>query len=400
MTETAISTTATMKLDESVDNLGQSTESLLRTMRLDVVLLGSQQDEARSTLAKLEQDWEMLQKLLLAEQAKKEQREEEERMKKGKEKEETNGGNTNNNKQQPKFTPLRRHSSIEWSEDGSDNGNEHKQQTRNVNISDHSNPDSSNKSNLDHSNFDWGRMHDDELVQEDRRADQSAPLTVDNLLKQQRGDDLPTVKRMFGWGRDKRDYKVSNNSCTPKEPDRHSFFGRRGKKQEGDDAASATTVGTVSSVNSFSWQRLFRRDGSHELTGEKKLQPSNSLASSAENDLSDAISTMKVKLRGCDSAASSLQQLLSYEKRQITELQHERNRLKIISEFKSLQSQSELKSLRTQLESAQVERTRKIRLLKEAEDSRSICIDKEEKVKEELECVRMELFLAEYAPRE
>jgi hypothetical protein len=413
-----------MKLDDSVDNLGRSTESLLRTMRLDVVLLGSQQDEARSTLAKLEQDWEMLQKLL-AEQSKKERREEEE--------EETKSNDGNNQKQQqPKFRPLRRHSSIEWSAHGSeeggteqDNSEPQQQQTtttsRTMNLSDYSNPDSSNKSiqNLDNSNFDWGmceRDDNDELEQEDRKADQSAPLTVDNVLNQAKrnnerergsggsgGDDLPPVKRMFGWGRDnKRDTKISNNSyTTPREqPDRPSFYGRRGKKQEGDDAASAITEGTVSSVNSFSWQKLFRRDGSHRngMVNEKKLQqqqPSNSLAlsSNTEKDLSDAISTMQVKLRGCDSAASSLQQLLSYQKRQITDLQHERNRLKLLSEFESLQGQLELKSLRTQLESAQAERARKIRLLKEAENSRSICMDKEEKVKEELECVRMELFM-------
>ena len=109
--------------------------------------------------------------------------------------------------------------------------------------------------------------------------------------------------------------------------------------------------------------------------------------------LSDAISTMQVKLRGCDSAASSLQQLLSYQKRQIIDLKRERNRLKLISDFETQHSQSELQSLRIQVESAQVERKRKIRLLREAEINKINAIDKEERLKDELECVRMELYM-------
>jgi len=217
---------------------------------------------------------------------------------------------------------------------------------------------------------------------------------------------------MFGWGRDKqRDDKVptTNNSTTPtttqSEPG-PSFFGRRGnnkkQQQEGvDDAASTITVGTTSSSrNSFSWQTLFRWDGSNRSGGggmiDEKLPSNNSTIPSSteeETDLSDAIYTMQVKLRGCDSAASSLQQLVSYQKRQLTDLQHEKNRLKVLSEYEKLHAQSELKSLRAQMDAAQVERERKVSMLKDAEKCRSIFIDKEEKLKEELECIRMELFM-------
>ena len=112
-----------------------------------------------------------------------------------------------------------------------------------------------------------------------------------------------------------------------------------------------------------------------------------------QEDLTDEISTMQIKLRGCDAAATSLQQLVSFQKRQITDLQHERNRLKVLSEYESLLDQSELRSLQTQVESARAERERKEGLLKEAEKCRSVLIDKEEKLKEELECIRMELFM-------
>mmetsp|Transcript_11617 Transcript_11617/g.19872 ORF Transcript_11617/g.19872 Transcript_11617/m.19872 type:complete len:478 (+) Transcript_11617:126-1559(+) len=431
-----ITTTPTMAFDETIDNLSRSTQSLLRTMRLDVVLLGSQQDESRCTLSKLEQDWEMLQKLL-EEQAAKEREEAEEALKKNKEREQQDNANDDGNKKQERKAPFRqfrRHSSIEWSEDGislegkeeqTNNKEQEQQATRTLNLSDYSNPNSSNdkstRTGLDHSNFDWGAAYDD-MEEEDRKADQSGPMTLDSMLNQAKqnevesgegdGGDLPPIKRMFGWGRDKqRDDKVptTNNSTTPtttqSEPG-PSFFGRRGnnkkQQQEGvDDAASTITVGTTSSSrNSFSWQTLFRWDGSNRSGGggmiDEKLPSNNSTIPSSteeETDLSDAIYTMQVKLRGCDSAASSLQQLVSYQKRQLTDLQHEKNRLKVLSEYEKLHAQSELKSLRAQMDAAQVERERKISMLKDAEKCRSIFIDKEEKLKEELECIRMELFM-------
>jgi len=410
-------------------------------MRLDVVLLGSQQDESRCTLSKLEQDWEMLQKLL-EEQAAKEREAKEEALKKNKEREQQqdNRNDDGNKKQQERKAPFRqfrRHSSIEWSEDvisleGKDeqaNIKDQEQQaaTRTLNLSDYSNPNSSSNSKstrtgLDHSNFDWGAAYDDDnndMEEEDRKADQSGPMTLDSMLNQAKqtevessgegGDDLPPIKRIFGWGRDKqqRDDKVPTTPTTTQSEPGPSFFGRRGntkKQQEGvDDAASTITVGTTtsSSRNSFSWQTLFRWDGSNRSGGgggmiDEKLPSNNSTIPSfteKEKDLSDEIYTMQVKLRGCDSAASSLQQLVSYQKRQLTDLQYEKNRLKVLSEYESLHAQSELKSLQAQMEDAQVERERKISMLKDAEKCRSIFIDKEEKLKEELECIRMELFM-------
>mmetsp|Transcript_23853 Transcript_23853/g.36140 ORF Transcript_23853/g.36140 Transcript_23853/m.36140 type:complete len:485 (+) Transcript_23853:45-1499(+) len=444
-TTASTTTTTTMAFDETIDNLSRSTQSLLRTMRLDVVLLGSQQDESRCTLSKLEQDWEMLQKLL-EEQAAKDKREEEEEeaLKKNKEREQqqNNRNDDSDKKQQERKAPFRqfrRHSSIEWSEDGlsldgkdeQTNTNEQVEQqaaTRTLNLSDYSNPNSSSndkstRTGLDHSNFDWGAAYDDnnDMEEEDRKADQSGPMTLDSMLNQAKhnevesgregdGDDLPPIKRIFGWGRDKqRDDKVPTTPTTTQSEPGPSFFGRRGnnKKQQqegGDDAASTITVGTTtsSSRNSFSWQTLFRWDGSNRSGGgggmiDEKLPSNNSTtipsSTEEEKDLSDEIYTMQVKLRGCDSAASSLQQLVSYQKRQLTDLQHEKNRLKVLSEYETLHAQSELKSLQAQVEAAQVERERKISMLKDAEKCRSIFIDKEEKLKEELECIRMELFM-------
>ena len=112
-----------------------------------------------------------------------------------------------------------------------------------------------------------------------------------------------------------------------------------------------------------------------------------------EEDLNDEISTMQIKLRGCDAAASSLHQLVSFQKRQITDLQHERNRLKVLSEFESLQDQLELKSLQTQVVSAREERDRKEDLLEQLFIKRDLLTDKEEKLQAELECIRMELSM-------
>eukprot|EP00573_Skeletonema_grethae_P012243 CAMPEP_0201694222 /NCGR_PEP_ID=MMETSP0578-20130828/6561_1 /ASSEMBLY_ACC=CAM_ASM_000663 /TAXON_ID=267565 /ORGANISM="Skeletonema grethea, Strain CCMP 1804" /LENGTH=440 /DNA_ID=CAMNT_0048179873 /DNA_START=78 /DNA_END=1400 /DNA_ORIENTATION=- len=424
----AASTHPTQKFDETIDNLSRSTQSLLRTMRLDVVLLGSQQQESQSTLSKLEQDWEMLQKLLEQQRKKEAEEQEEEGTKNVKEKEQIKGtvAVDTHERTEPIKPQTRRHSSaIEWSEDelfqGGDNNpnntsndQEEHLAIRTLKLPDFSNPsNASNKATerLDRSNLDWGTVDIGDMEEEDRKADQSAPLTLDSMLKQDSknadasDDDLPPIKRMFGWGRgDKRDSKLSTNSSTLTTTESSSFFGRRRvsvtKKHEGDDAASAITecATNTSSRNSFTWQALFRRDGSNNTRGsdERRIDEKNNVPSSAntpKEDLSEAISTMQVKLRGCDSAASSLHQLVSFQKRQITDLQHERNQLKVLSEFQSLHGQSELKSLVTQMESARVERERKELLLKEAEKCRSIFVDKEEKLKEELECIRMELFM-------
>ena len=51
-------------LKEELSGLGWTTESLLRTMRLDVMLLGSREEEMREALAQLEGQREVLEMLL------------------------------------------------------------------------------------------------------------------------------------------------------------------------------------------------------------------------------------------------------------------------------------------------------------------------------------------------
>jgi len=51
-------------LEEKLSGLGWTTESLLKTMRLDVVLLGSREEEMRQALAQLKGQWEVLERLL------------------------------------------------------------------------------------------------------------------------------------------------------------------------------------------------------------------------------------------------------------------------------------------------------------------------------------------------
>jgi hypothetical protein len=434
-TSSVATTTTLMKLDDTIDTLGQKSQSLLRTMRLDTVLLSAQHEESRSILNKLEADWIMLQSLL------------DEQRRKAKAENNSNevaadDDDDQNNEQQEQQkainTQFRRNSSIEWSEGGLESSERQQQQHQtlhSLNLSD-SNPNNSSRSNnnnnnnkksLDDSNFDWGQEDDDndELQRVDRMADQSEPLTLDTILNSSgRGsgdqnkeendlDDLPPVRRMFGFGRrgddengknnNKRRDKSNNNNNNKvfnKEPDtpsslssslfgsgRPSFLGGSGRRRQldRDDDASSVTMG---SVNSFSWHGLFRRDGTTKKTDEEKKK--NAVT---DVDLSNSIATMQVKLRGCDAAASSLQQLVSYQKRQIVDLKCERDRLKLTSEFESLCDQSELDLLRKQVEQAQMERRRKIRLLKEAEDDKMNAIDREERLKEELECVRMELFM-------
>ena len=51
-------------LEEKLSGLGWTAELLLRTMRLDVMLLGSREEEMSKALAQLEGQWEVLEMLL------------------------------------------------------------------------------------------------------------------------------------------------------------------------------------------------------------------------------------------------------------------------------------------------------------------------------------------------
>eukprot|EP00580_Thalassiosira_gravida_P017556 CAMPEP_0201661710 /NCGR_PEP_ID=MMETSP0494-20130426/3998_1 /ASSEMBLY_ACC=CAM_ASM_000839 /TAXON_ID=420259 /ORGANISM="Thalassiosira gravida, Strain GMp14c1" /LENGTH=684 /DNA_ID=CAMNT_0048139891 /DNA_START=148 /DNA_END=2202 /DNA_ORIENTATION=+ len=105
------------------------------------------------------------------------------------------------------------------------------------------------------------------------------------------------------------------------------------------------------------------------------------------------ISALQVKLRGCNSAASTLEQLLSYQTRNLLDLRHERNTLRSASKFDARQSDKELNKLRSQLHSARVERRRKARFVEDAQKKMKKTQRQEELLKGELESIRTELFL-------
>mmetsp|Transcript_1309 Transcript_1309/g.2776 ORF Transcript_1309/g.2776 Transcript_1309/m.2776 type:complete len:521 (+) Transcript_1309:1-1563(+) len=104
------------------------------------------------------------------------------------------------------------------------------------------------------------------------------------------------------------------------------------------------------------------------------------------------ISSLLVKLRGCDSAASTLHQLHSYQNRNYYNLQYTKNTLHRTTAFYSAQSQSELQQLQLRLHFGKVERRRKARFLEDATSRKKKAVDSEERLKEELESIRTELF--------
>ena len=112
-----------------------------------------------------------------------------------------------------------------------------------------------------------------------------------------------------------------------------------------------------------------------------------------ETELINTLTKLHLKLRGCDSAASSLHQLVSLQKRNLLDLQYERNRLQSSSQSSSSQAQAELENLQQDLNFTKVERRRKMRLLEEADQKRKRAQDREEMLQEELETVRTELFM-------
>jgi len=113
----------------------------------------------------------------------------------------------------------------------------------------------------------------------------------------------------------------------------------------------------------------------------------------SDREMLATLSKLQLKLRGFDSAAASLQQLVSLQKRNQFDLHCERNHLEKANKNASQQAQLELESLRQILEFAKAERRRKMRLLEAADQKRQKTQHREDMLQEELETVRMELSM-------
>lgn len=391
-------------------SLGRATESLLRTMRLDVVLLGSREEGMREALARLERQWELLERM----------REEHDR--KCEEKDAAEGefvGEGGKGKEKEKRVA----SSIDW--DGAATPTA-RTQPRSTNqavsqsmVVRKTEPEKVS-SQLSNSNFDWGGV-DDSVHSEARRASllgstgESLTNIINAAPNEEAREEVPILRRLFprrdsGEGRRGRKddegsvaASVGKNGNGEKGWNIFAGEGNGNKKGEGTAESTGGNQGNMPAESPF--RRLFRRnkelDGSSNTreTAETQPSPSNSSATNnspnpAEEDEDPAhLASLQLKLRGCDAAASSLQQLLAFQSRNLLDLQHERNALRSSSEFDSAHSERELENLRNRLAHAKVERRRKARLLEESIRKKKKAVDQEERLKGELESIRTELFM-------
>ena len=105
------------------------------------------------------------------------------------------------------------------------------------------------------------------------------------------------------------------------------------------------------------------------------------------------MSALQLKLLGCDTAASTLNQLLTYRKHDRLDLQYELVSLQHMLFYQQKYSSFELNKLRQKLRQGKVERRRKSRIHEDAREELKTSVQLEEQLTEELDSVRKELFM-------
>lgn len=225
---------------------------------------------------------------------------------------------------------------------------------------------------------------------------------------------IKTNNEKNGWALIRASVSTPEGSVNDKPPPLFQLFGGRSKRQLVLNETQNNTSNDEGSVNNAPISvggRKGKEDHTNNTNDDKTVEthsPSycsdtssshqvatknNSKKASTDSKDEKIISSLQVKLRGCDSAASTLQQLLSYQTRHLFNLQYERNSLQSSSQFESSHSKQELEKLRNQLHFAKVERRRKSRFLEDAHKKKKRTQDQEELLKGELESIRTELFM-------
>merc|ERR1712086_21516 len=120
---------------------------------------------------------------------------------------------------------------------------------------------------------------------------------------------------------------------------------------------------------------------------------SNNILCTTVAESKDKCASLQIKLRGCDLAASTLQQLFSYQTRNLYDLHHQRNCLLYSSKFEAQHSKQEIEQLQKALHFAKIETKRKSRNLEDAQKKIERGIDQEGVLMEELERIHTELSL-------
>ena len=369
------------QLEDALSTLSNQSQSLLRTMRLDVVVLGSQNEDMKETVCQLESQWDMLQRMVA---------EENERKTMLLEAEEDGGTNKekggNNNK--------KIESSIDW-----DGNEKRKRLEKQASIS---------KQN----NFDWG-ISDDEVEKSQGTTPNAASEVVNSgdqeTLDQSNdyGNDKPWLLRLFG----RKDRDRDTDIQPPSEGNNKSIDDSNTQQEESQPAAQ-DSVGGLQKF--FSGRRNSFQKQNTSVAGEtletyptqQSESPSNAAGSSNpaadnknnsddeqdEEEDAELIQALQVKLKGCDSAVTTLKQLLQFQTSNLYDLQYQHTNLTSETKFNNKYNSTELKKLADQLHFAKVERRRKARQLEDVKKKKKIITNQEEQLRDEVVSIQTELF--------
>ena len=363
---------SSQQLEDALATLSNQSQSLLRTMRLDVVVLGSQNEDMKQTLCQLESQWDMLQRMVAEENERKavlEAEEEEE-------------GDTNKEKGGNKKIE----SSIDW-----DGNEKRKSLEKQASIS---------KQN----NFDWGIS--DEEVDAQGTTTNNNTSDIGNSVDQETsdqtndyGNDKPWLLRLFG--RKDRDRESIN---PPSEVNNKSIDDGNIQQEESQPAAQ-DSVGGLQKF--FSGRRNSFQKQNTSVAGETletyPTQQSESLSNAGssnpaadnnsnndEEEDAELIQALQVKLKGCDSAVTTLKQLLQFQTSNLYDLQYQHTNLTSETKFNDKYNSTELKRLADQLHFAKVERRRKARRLEDVKKKKKIITSQEETLRDEIVSIQTE----------
>ena len=397
---TATSTnTASLKslMHDSISMLEETTKTLLRTMRFDLAFMASREEEARTVLGELESQYETIERDMNT-KTRHEGRVDEE-------------GNANNNNIV---------STIDWvdhhhhhHEDGDETDIQEVPPIMIPTASGDHAPDRQTKrsSSLRCSRVDWGSSpigesfielygddsEHDEVMDNPKQHDQWS-LFGNKKKTTKQTTESTTIKKWQGWGRllffgrgskcksDMTDTTIGTRTTEAPTPPREEFPAAI--------TSSAVPSQTLPQYNfPGSDKESIGRASSADNSGnfpDKVGDRQHELMTSIR---SDNLSALQLQLLGCDTAVSTLNQLLTCRQRDQIDLQYERASLQHRVFYQEKYFALEIDQLRRKLHHGKVERRRKSRILEDAREELKTSIKMEEQLREELDCARRELFM-------
>lgn len=367
----------------------------MRNMRFDNVVLQSRDEDMRRLLLELEDELRSLEKMLDDCNELSDKRE-------GKEGQE----------QFNHSSPARLNYFPDW-------GDKSKQSSSRNNVPEHIKKDMVNK------NIDFG---DDSSRDGTDSVDLSTITGTTNTPNK-----LSQLQRIFQWGKqessDRQRLRSSlgstasesySTATAPMASRRNDRQSQLSKKQADEESISSHAM-SVNSAPLFQWfgdhkrsrrrrsemdmhngnlfNRMFQRNSfnsangtgfskTDEIIGEKSsIFQENSAIHEAE-----LLSSLDLKLRGCDLAKSSLQELHTLKSRTLLDLERDHIHTQIENDVQSNAIDDQLREIRDKYAYCQKENKRRQRLLKEAIVKAKKANNREELLLGEIECVRTELF--------